>query len=323
MKETNSGIFVVSLDFELFWGMADIANIDEWQEKIKMVYNIVPRTLELFKKYAIHATWATVGGIMLENEQELYKYLPINLPKQTKSILNKFSFNDKEKCIPQYMLFGNELVKQINETVGQEIGTHTFTHYYCDDIGSNPTEFSTELQIASLIMKNKGYGICKSVVFPRNQVQDKFVSAIPNNIKTYRGGIPGYIGKIKKMCNRIGTLIWYIDHYLPLQDSTYFKDTIKEGKLCNIKLSRLFKAWKNEYRFAEKLKIWRYKFEMTRAAKKGKVYHICWHPHNFSTFTEKNFEQLEELLSWQKKLEKKYGMRSMNMLECAKYIMNT
>lgn len=320
MKNERCGAFIISLDFELFWGVADIASIELWEEKIKKVYEIVPRTLALFKQYGIHATWATVAGIMVDNENELYKYIPKNLPEQTKKIIDKFDFEDKHKCIPAFMLFGKELVEMVRDTEGQEIGTHTFTHYYCDKKDSNPEDFYYELQTACMIMENKGYGECRSVVFPRNQVSQQFVSAMPKDIKAYRGPIPGYIDKLKKKHKRIGTIVWYLDHYLPLQDSTFFGDEIDENEIYNVKLSRLFKAYKKKYSFAEKMKIWRYKREMEHAAKNGKIYHICWHPHNFSTFTDKNFEQLEELLKKYNELREKYGMLSINMAECTKHV---
>ncbi len=320
MKNKEIGALVISLDFELFWGIADIGDIKSWEKEIQKVYEIVPRTLALFEKYGIHATWATVAGIMLENKNELYEYLPQKLPQQTEEIIQKFNFEDENNSIPSFMLFGQELVDRIKNAVNQEIGTHTFTHYYCSKQSSNTQDFKNELETASLIMEKKGYGKCKTVVFPRNQVSQKYVSAMPNNIRIYRGSISGFIDKIKKKNKLIGTIIWYFDHYIPLQNSTYSISKVYENGIFNIKLSRLFKAYKDKYRFAEKLKIKRYIREMEYAAKHRKIYHICWHPHNFSTFTEKNFEQLEELLKKFGELNKKYGMLSMNMYELARYI---
>ena len=319
-RKRNAGVFVISLDFELFWGVADIADIAQWENDIKKVYDIVPRTLDLFEKYGIHATWATVAGIMLDDYKELLQYLPEDLPEQTHEIISKFNFSDELKSIPDYMLFGNKLVQLVKNAEGQEIGTHTFTHYYCDKKDSNIKDFLYEMDTASLIMKKKGYGECNSVVFPRNQVSECYVHVLPQNIYAFRGSIPGYIDKLKKKNRRLGTLVWYLDHYLPLQNSAYSLNEIKKGKKYDIKLSRLFKAYKEKYRFAEKMKIWRYKKEMEYAAKKGKVYHICWHPHNFSRCTDRNFEQLEDLLIKFKVLEEKYGMVSMNMDELRRYL---
>ena len=314
MDVINSGALVISLDFELFWGVADIANYIDWEEKIKHVYEIVPRTLSLFKKYDIHATWATVAAMMLNDVKELYGYLPKKMPKQTEEILTSLSLNNQ--AIPSYMLFANELVKQVYNTPGQELGTHTLTHYYCGRKDSRPEELAQEIKISSEIMKEKGYGLCKTIVFPRNQVKDEFIKAMPSNIKIYRGVKDGIVTAAKKRHPKLGVLLWYLDHYLPIQDATVKHIKIQNGDTCcNIIQSRLFKAYRNKYKLLEGIKMKRYKNEMTHAAKKHRVYHMCWHPHNFSVNTEENFSQLEELLDLYRDLKTRYNMRSYNMSE--------
>ncbi len=317
LMDKARGALVISLDFELFWGVADIADFKEWDDRIKRVYEIVPRTLKLFEKYGIHATWATVAGIMMDNENELTAYLPKELPLQTREIIERFHFKDVNNTIPHYMLFGNELVKMIKNTDGQEIGTHTFTHYYCNKEDSSSTNLNYELETASRIMREKGYGVCKTVVFPRNQVKSNFVSNMPKNIKNYRGVKQSYVNKLKSKKNALGNIVWYADHYIPLQNSTISYCEINERGLFNVKLSRLFKAYKEKYRILEGIKMIRYKNEMKYAAKHNRIYHICWHPHNFSDYIEKNFEQLEILLEEFDALRNKYGMCSYNMNECA------
>ena len=54
---------------------------------------------------------------------------------------------------------------------------------------------------------------------------------------------------------------------------------------------------------------------MTKAAKKGEVIHLWWHPHNHGVNTMKNINQLESLLKHFKKLKSKYNMLSLNMSE--------
>ena len=54
-----TGRFVVSLDFEKFWGMFDVVSVDEYKENLRNVDDVVDRLLELFVKYRVHATWAS------------------------------------------------------------------------------------------------------------------------------------------------------------------------------------------------------------------------------------------------------------------------
>jgi hypothetical protein len=72
----KGGAFVISLDFELFWGFADFAEFRDWQDKIEKVWDVVPALLRLFTKYNIHATWATVGGLLAKDKEDFLKFSP-------------------------------------------------------------------------------------------------------------------------------------------------------------------------------------------------------------------------------------------------------
>jgi hypothetical protein len=70
---------------------------------------------------------------------------------------------------------------------GQEIGTHTFSHYYCLEPGQQPEQFEDDLKAAIAVSKAKGIDT-KSIVFPRNQYsQFTSISAIATAYVTYRG----------------------------------------------------------------------------------------------------------------------------------------
>ena len=55
--------------------------------------------------------------------------------------------------------------------------------------------------------------------------------------------------------------------------------------------------------------------DLTYAAKKGLVYHLWWHPHNFGDHTEDNLAFLKMILDRYPMLKKAYGMESLNMFE--------
>ena len=65
--------------------------------------------------------------------------------------------------------------------------------------------------------------------------------------------------------------------------------------------------------FLEPLRLRRIKKSMTYAAKRGEIFHLWWHPHNFGVNQEQNFENLTEILKHFKALEKEYGMQSASM----------
>ena len=57
----ENGALVISLDFELLWGVFDKV---DWRDKKKYFQNtrrVIPEILRLFEQYEISSTWATVG----------------------------------------------------------------------------------------------------------------------------------------------------------------------------------------------------------------------------------------------------------------------
>ena len=57
--------------------------------------------------------------------------------------------------------------------------------------------------------------------------------------------------------------------------------------------------------------------EMKHAAKKKKMFHLWWHPHNFGGDPTRMLKQLNELLLYFSILKTKYGFESNSMSEYA------
>src|SRR6476659_9972443 len=96
MRTTNQypmqqGKFVISLDFELLWGVRDKVGIQQYGQHIKGVHKAIPRMLEMFRKYGIKATFATVGFLFFENKQELLSNLPKKIPGYTAKSLSPYA----------------------------------------------------------------------------------------------------------------------------------------------------------------------------------------------------------------------------------------
>ena len=98
-----SGTFMVSLDFELFWGMLDVCPLEAYQANVLGGKKAIPQLLQLFEKYGIHATWATVGFLFAQNKEELVRYFPIEKPAYADKSLDPYSWfdtigNDEEEA---------------------------------------------------------------------------------------------------------------------------------------------------------------------------------------------------------------------------------
>ena len=61
----DRSVLLISLDFELMTGVFDNKTIKSYGKNIEGARLSISKTLNLFKKYNIHCTWATVGSLFL------------------------------------------------------------------------------------------------------------------------------------------------------------------------------------------------------------------------------------------------------------------
>lgn len=321
----NKGTLLISLDFELFWGVQDRHTYQDYGDSVLGGRKAIPQLLELFREHDIHASWATVGMMFAESKDEIIAFSPDqdlrpsydNAALSAYRVLNHIGNNEQEE--PYF--YGKSLIDLIAKYPHQEIASHTFSHYYAREAGQTYDEFDADLKAANKISVAKGYDV-KTLVFPRNQNKKEFDSAITNNgYLAFRGEEEDWIHKIPiKIVKRMFRLT---DSYLNLTGSaTYSTEDFKSGELHNFRGSRFLRPYNYSLRFFEGLKIRRVKGQMKKAAKKGRIFHLWWHPHNIGVNTEKNIENIKEILDYYDELKNKYGMESKNMLELAEEINN-
>ena len=315
----NSGSFVVSLDFELFWGIRDHKNVEKYYDNLYGVYSAVPRILEEFRNYKIHATWATVGFLFFNSKDELIACLPDRMPGYINTQLSPYrdlsSIKSDNKDNSIY--FAKELVKEISKSTNQEIGSHTFSHYYCKEEGQNIGEFSSDLQ--AFINSSKDMNInVSSFVFPRNQVNVDYLATCSEfGITSYRGNQDTWLYKNDNINNSLFKRLFRLtDSYVNLSgDNTYILSKPFDSMPLNIPASQFLRPYSNDLKYFDYFKLRRIKKSMTYAAKTGRIYHLWWHPHNFGINLKDNMSFLIKVLEHYLFLKNKYGMQSLNMNE--------
>ncbi len=306
---------LVSLDFELFWGMQDLMELPEYEQNILGGRAAIPKLLELFQRHGIHATWATVGYLFGENEAELRKFFPEELPGYDDPKLSCYrrfgSIGTDEAAAPCY--YAPSLIAQIAATPGQELGTHTFSHYYCREAGQTVEQFRQDMAAAKALGNAKGYAL-NSVVLPRNQCEPEYTEVMAElGFTAYRDEENDWIHEKIKF-RPLLRLLRLADVYLPLTGQGGYVPKVEKG-IVNLVGSRMYKPIFRPLRFLEGLKIRRIKAQMRHAAKKGLTFHLWWHPHNLGLDTEAHLKQLEEIFSCYDELKEAYGMCSLNMSE--------
>lgn len=321
---SNKGFFVISLDFELFWGMFDKVTLAEYGEHIKGVHTAIPEMLAVFKEYNIHATWATVGMLLFETKNELLRALPkeqplyANMAVSSYEYLKKAIVKETETDDPYH--FGATLLQQILQTPNQEFGSHTFSHYYCIDGSKNSAAvFAADCQAFSKVAARFNQQVT-SIVFPRNQTTLQALAICKEQGLTAYRGTPDhflYTSKTDKaQTNIFLRALRLIDAYINISGPlTYSLFAVQEDVLANVRGSFFLRPYSHLLRFIEKIKIERIKKSMTHAAKHNEIFHLWWHPHNFGINRKENLANLISLLEHFKCLQETYGMQSANMRE--------
>ena len=87
----GGGAFVISLDFELFWGVRDKRTIVNYGANIMGVRRAIPAMLDLFAQRQIACTWATVGFLFCADKDELTASFPNLLPRYSDPRLSPYS----------------------------------------------------------------------------------------------------------------------------------------------------------------------------------------------------------------------------------------
>jgi len=323
--DTQKGTLVISLDFELYWGVRDKKNLDIYQDNLLGVRAVVPRLLNLFDKYKVHATWATVGFLFLKDRQELIQVLPKNKPNYSNVKLSPYTYLEKIGCneAEDPFHYASSLIDMVASFPTQEIGTHTFSHYYCLEKGQTADTFREDLKTAIKVAKNRNIDI-KSIVFPRNQFNKEYIDICKENgLLAYRGNQLSWLYKATSQEDEssLRRALRLIDAYLNISGhNCYSIKEIPKAVPADIRSSRFLRPYSKKMKLGESLRLKRILSDLTYAAKKGLIYHLWWHPHNFGTNTEENFSFLEKILEHYLQLQNKYEIQSLNMGELAELV---
>ncbi|WP_162051932.1 polysaccharide deacetylase family protein [Pontibacter pamirensis] len=317
-------VFTISLDFELYWGIFDKVPLESRYTYFDNTRQVIPQILSLFKQNNVHASWATVGMLMAADWDDWRSFTPAALPDYTNKKLSAYrldkDFAMENGQVSRYF-FAPDLVKAIRDTPCQEVGTHTFSHYYCREEGQTVAQFKSDLQAAKRIAERDNISL-QSLVFPRNQYNEPYLSVcFEEGVKTVRANPVDWWWKQGVKDNLLRKVFRAGDCYTPLSQKTSFKLSslvLQDGMPLSIPASRLLRPV-HSGNFLNQLRLKRVLNEMTVAAKTNSCYHLWWHPHNFGDNPERSMADLKTIVAHFKILEKQYKMESMHMTDIYTY----
>ncbi|QED36530.1 polysaccharide deacetylase family protein [Antarcticibacterium arcticum] len=316
MNQREGGL-VISLDFELLWGVFDQINWEVQEDYFLNTRKVIPQVLDIFKNFNIHATWATVGMLFNKNWNEWERNKPANLPEYSNSGLSAYQFGSGiHSKGTEDMCFAPQLISKIAITPGQEIATHTYSHYYCLEPGQQAVQFKEDLLKAIELAKKINISL-QSLVFPRNQLKKEYLEiCFELGILNVRSNPQSWYWKDAKSNNIVTKISRTGDAYLDLGKKSYpWEEVIKIPGLPTLQMASRFLRPVEENNVLRALKLKRILKEMETAAGKKEIYHLWWHPHNFGNNPEESMKDLEIILEQFVLLRNKFGFQSLNMAE--------
>ena len=309
----SHGKFVISLDFEMFWGVEDTQSIAGYGRNVQGEWQAIPRMLARFRAHGVRATWATVGAIMCRD----YREWRTRRRPGTRTAAAPGACADLEDALVRQhptLFFARPLVERILATDGQELATHTYSHFYCRDKGATPEGFVDDLARAGNLAAEMG-ACFRSIVFPRNQISREFLAVLPTaGIRVYRGNAQHWLYRDGDAVpgGMAGRIVRFADACVPLSGSCCRRELV-DGALVNVPASAFLYAWSALARPLMALRLRRIKQGMTEAARSGALFHLWWHPHNFGVNLGANLAMLEEILLHYRALADTFGMTSQCM----------
>lgn len=321
----TGGTFAISLDFALHWKSHHRATLSAAHKKrIEETYNVIPALLNTFRDNVLHVTWNTVGFIFCRNTAELRYYFPKVLPQYRDRRLNPYLYlpnTDRNPSLARYY-YAPQLIEQIQHCPNQEIASLSLSHYNTAVKGASLDSFLADLMAAKQIAQRFNIDL-KSYAFPNQRHPIQYVEQLAAL------GIQCFRGHTSCMTNTTTAKQGLLS---PLKRGLYFLDSayniaghhtcqpiiMRDGEypIINIPASRFFEPYCTSVKL-NRSRLQRIMQSMTHAAQHNRVFHLWWHPEDFSSNLSENLNRLEMIIEHYYTLKVQYGMVNHTMQEIA------
>jgi peptidoglycan/xylan/chitin deacetylase (PgdA/CDA1 family) len=299
----KTGIFTISLDFEMIWGTLDRRNPNGLRQLCeKERFFVVDRLLTLFAEFDISATWCIVGHLFLDRCSAEYglKHPEIVRPAHSWAQQDWFSLDPcaTEKTHPVY--YGRTLVEKIrNCRPQQEIGCHTFSHVIFGDEGCSRATAETELEACVNVAREMGIEM-RSFAFPRNRVGHLPVLR-SYGFTSFRGPEPRWY-ESSPLARSLKRFFRLMDILTARTPATVTAEQTPSG-LWNIPASMLFTPAHGIRRYIPvSLRVDRAFKGLEAAARQKRIFHLWFHPTDLAENMEAMLSGLRQVLEYSARL---------------------
>src|SRR3989338_5535772 len=285
-----TGIFTLSLDVELLWGVLHWGR--KGQEKnIEQEREVVDALLKLLSKYKISATWAIVGHLFLDSCDGRHKAMPRPKYPWLKEDWYAQDPNSDIKKAPSF--YGQDMVEKILQAFPkQEIGCHSFSHPLFGEQGMNKEVADAEIKQCVAIAKKMNVTL-KSMVFPQNSV-DHLDVLEKYGFSCFRGPDPLYYRNWPRALRKLAH-----PFDLALASIPPVVEPVKVNGLWNIPGSMLYLSCDGiRGMISVDARVLKAKRGIDAAVAQDKIFHLWFHPYNLVSNKEEMLNGLEKIFAY-------------------------
>lgn len=303
-------------------GVRDHRSAADYGDAVLGARKALPAMLKRFSDARMRATWATVGLLFARNRDEMLDHAPKLKPAYTNSRLSPYPTIEREIGRDEAddpLHFGRSLLDLIADTDGQEIATHTYSHYYCLEDGQTLEAFDADLAAACAIAFAAGHRPT-SIVFPRNQMTVEHIACcLRHGLTCFRGNPEAFAYRARAGADNTIPVrgLRLLDGIVPIAGRHSFARAKVEAGAADVPASRFLRPWNRQMPFYSRLHVDNVLREMRHAARTGQNYHLWWHPHNMGRNISQNLAQLDRIIDAFKRLRDSHGMQSSSMADVA------
>ena len=313
--DKKQGIFTISLDTELAWGMFDKVDVEKKREEYLKTREVIDELLDLFEKYNISATWAVVGHLFLDRckKENGIKHPDLKRPDYDWYDKDWFHEDPATNIEENPIWYGKDILKKIKNTEPkQDIGSHSFSHLIYSKSGEKVVE--DDLRKTVDLAEQEGVDM-NSFVFPRNEAGH--LNMIKKfGFKIYRCKNNSWFEKNNKLPESIKKIFRLFEEFLSITPPVA-KIKNKSG-LIEVGGSQIYRSYDFPWNFLSvSSRIKRARKGIDKVAREGGIYHLWFHPFNLVKNKKDLIEGIEEILKY---AHKNNEVEIMNMKDISKNV---
>jgi hypothetical protein len=288
------GALVISIDFEYAIGYADEMLSTERQQLVRAEAAISRRLIELFDRYQVPATWAVVGHLLETDCQVADGRVHADFPTAvyTDDDLDWFATHPPAGDTTDTLWFDSAgVIKAVKaSSTAHELASHSYAHIIYGAPHIKPEAIQADLAGIKRIHEEQGLPLT-SFIFPRNQegfhheLQQLGVRCFRGQSRFWYMRLPGPLGRLARL----------FDYYLPSVRTV--TPSRHDSGLINIPDSLLLLG-RNGLRTLVTPGVMKRKLRcgLAAAANRSEIFHLWFHPSNFSYDTETQLAIFEDAL---------------------------